>query len=811
MVLAVVGTMKAGKSTTINAIVGREILPNRNRPMTALPTLIEHKRGQKTPVLHFEKRQPIEELAARLRKKIKQMQPREREKITDGDTHLEKTLTNLLGKNEIATSYKGEESIFRFLEWLNDMVRLATALGDQFPFEQYKGIDDFPRIEVEFFHLAALPESGPGKLLILDTPGFNEDGQQEHLLPMMQEQLKKATAVLTVLDYTQLKSKSEGELRAELNAIAEQSKGRMFALVNKFDQCDSNSMNESDTRNYVSRKLLSNIIPSEKIFPASSRMAYLSQRAQLALSEGGIQWQEGQKESWIDDFGEEAFGKRWKKLISDSEEVKDGAHELWEDSLFNNPLENVIRFVYRNAAYQVIDAAAAELGKNAPDLVREVRGRLQAQNVEPKKLRQIIEEIQEKIQRLDVLREKNQSEIARQLASVREFMEDKLGKAEEKAEKEALSLLKENQSDPKEHFKPKILEVFENQEWFSAKDKESIAKEIDAWMKNLPNNFAFYSVLVGMLKERRNWPSKKHIQYLFTGEDFHEEDGNVVDITKKSAWKIRLLSNMKTRRLKRDLNKKTSSEKDDGMWFERRQDIIDTIETLSATITDLMNVAGEDVANAASEKIHVLASEMTDLQKKVSDDISGFTEHAKEAKLDAIAFQAPEPINLQELGVDLTINNNSFIKAKRTTEKIYIKQDSWWGGFKRTVDIFGMRLGFDEISVPKTYFQLDEEGMIEYWAKQIKIAMQSLRDQVETGFIQPVQQSSDDFFAQVLGCFSHVRQILESGMNDQLRAKDEAERLIKELQQMQRESEDTQQGANEIKNWAGKHTTQKAA
>ncbi len=44
MVLAVVGTMKAGKSTTINAIVGTEVLPNRNRPMTALPTLIRHKK-----------------------------------------------------------------------------------------------------------------------------------------------------------------------------------------------------------------------------------------------------------------------------------------------------------------------------------------------------------------------------------------------------------------------------------------------------------------------------------------------------------------------------------------------------------------------------------------------------------------------------------------------------------------------------------------------------------------------------------------------------------------------------------------------
>ena len=54
MVLAVVGTMKAGKSTTINAIVGQEILPNRNRPMTSVPTLIRHVPGKTEPVLHLE-------------------------------------------------------------------------------------------------------------------------------------------------------------------------------------------------------------------------------------------------------------------------------------------------------------------------------------------------------------------------------------------------------------------------------------------------------------------------------------------------------------------------------------------------------------------------------------------------------------------------------------------------------------------------------------------------------------------------------------------------------------------------------------
>lgn len=51
MVLGVIGTMKAGKSTTINAIVGMEILPNRETAMTTLPTLIRNKHGQVQPVL----------------------------------------------------------------------------------------------------------------------------------------------------------------------------------------------------------------------------------------------------------------------------------------------------------------------------------------------------------------------------------------------------------------------------------------------------------------------------------------------------------------------------------------------------------------------------------------------------------------------------------------------------------------------------------------------------------------------------------------------------------------------------------------
>lgn len=71
MVVAVVGTMKAGKSTTINAIVGTEILPNRNRPMTALPTLIRHTPDVEKPVLKFKQNKPINDLIAVLHSEIK--------------------------------------------------------------------------------------------------------------------------------------------------------------------------------------------------------------------------------------------------------------------------------------------------------------------------------------------------------------------------------------------------------------------------------------------------------------------------------------------------------------------------------------------------------------------------------------------------------------------------------------------------------------------------------------------------------------------------------------------------------------------
>lgn len=105
------------------------------------------------------------------------------------------------------------------------LVRLATALNVEFPFEAYEEVHELPVIEVEFSHLTGMDDSH-GTLTLLDT-GPNEAGQPQ-LQAMMRDQLQKASAVLAVLDYTQLNSEADQQVRAELNDIANVAAGRLF-------------------------------------------------------------------------------------------------------------------------------------------------------------------------------------------------------------------------------------------------------------------------------------------------------------------------------------------------------------------------------------------------------------------------------------------------------------------------------------------------------------------------------------------------------------------------------------------------------
>ena len=357
LVLAIFGTMKAGKSTAINAIVGTEVLPTRNRPMTALPTLIRHTPGTTKPILRFENRQPVNDHASRLRDKVKKSRHDLQDEM-DRDPHFHDLVDSIDKGEDFKGIYKGASEIAEFLKDLNDLVRLSSRFDLEFPFGDYDEVGEMPVIEVEFAHLSEM-QGRSGRLVLLDTPGPNEAGQSQ-LRRLLREQLSKSSAVLVVLDYTQMGSDADDDVRDELKKIAEVMAGRSYVLVNKFDQKDMHSDNEKQVRDLVTKDLLKDVVKGDDVFPVSARWAYLSNRARQA-----IRFEERlpdpEQEPWVSDFGSEAFGRRWRDRIESQGEISEGADTLWKDSLFTAPLERVIQSAYSRAAVLAVHSAAAKL------------------------------------------------------------------------------------------------------------------------------------------------------------------------------------------------------------------------------------------------------------------------------------------------------------------------------------------------------------------------------------------------------------------------------------------------------------------
>jgi len=373
MVVAVVGTMKAGKSTTINAIVGQEVLPNRSLPMTALPTLVSHKAAQKSPLLTLNHKQPLITLSQEINAQIKQLPADANRAFIDSpDGKMLVNEINQHGQLNIKTEYYGQDEIFVFLKKINDLMRLAREINIAPPYDEYSSMDHLPRIEVEFFHLKNKQGDNLGRLSILDTPGPNEFGQSDALKNVFRQQLKQASAVLLAMDYTQLNSEADGGVRQEVDKIKQMLGERLFILVNKFDNANKNTMDKDETKQYVANTLMNKDVSPDRVYPVSSWWGFLANQALNTLSEGQLL---SIDEPWVKDFGEEALGRRWQHKLDDSEEISAAAEELWKDSNFNEPLEKVITEAHTKAAYDSLNSALHKLENILNELNKGVNGR----------------------------------------------------------------------------------------------------------------------------------------------------------------------------------------------------------------------------------------------------------------------------------------------------------------------------------------------------------------------------------------------------------------------------------------------------
>ncbi|MGL4724287.1 MAG: clamp-binding protein CrfC [Scandinavium sp.] len=416
MVLAIVGTMKAGKSTTINAIVGTEVLPNRNRPMTALPTLIRHTQGQKEPVLNFIHVEPIERLMHELQEKLRDIDRAKLALKLEVDKDMNILLERIIGGVAFEKYYLGAQPIFQCLKSLNDLVRLSRALDVDFPFADYAAIEHIPVIEVEFVHLAGLGEN-PGQLTLLDTPGPNEAGQP-HLQKMLNEQLARASAVLAVMDYTQLKSISDQEVRQAIAAVSKSVP--LYALVNKFDQKDRNSDDEEQVRATISGTLMKGYITPGQIFPVSSMWGYLANRARHEISTYG-KLPDHQDQRWVQDFAEAALGRRWRTAdLDDLTHIRHAADLLWEDSLFEKPINMLLHAAHANASLFALRSASHKLLNYAQTSRDFLDFRLQGLTVAADQLQDNIARLEEDMARFTVRQRVVSEEISHEVEQAME-------------------------------------------------------------------------------------------------------------------------------------------------------------------------------------------------------------------------------------------------------------------------------------------------------------------------------------------------------------------------------------------------------
>jgi len=421
--ISIIGTMKAGKSTFINALIGKEVLPHRDTPMTTIPTKVSHKHGNKNPILKINDFNYLNDLIEQLEKKSN---PKKKfEKI----------------KNQ----YKGNKEIFEILQYINDIFREAQLNQIDIDWQRYKQSEKLPTIEVEFFLLQG---NNNVNFSLIDTPGPNENNMDQ-LKELSESYTNNSSAVMLVIDYTKMNGKEGEELKIQLKeALGLIKNENVFLIVNKFDEykkSNSQFKNEDDLKQFIIKNFLDNRknIKNEQIFPISARDAFYANWGLNNLDK----LLEMQENEILNIFIENIIGNKrtWNKIKNDISEIKEYCEDAKKESKFDNVQKLLINLFNEsndkilevsitkaeeifNKTKQHLDEEIKNYEKNQEQLADEIKKtKLEIKNLEKvfKQLKKNLEkEIKNKIKFLnndiEELQEKTIKEILRKLGKTDE-------------------------------------------------------------------------------------------------------------------------------------------------------------------------------------------------------------------------------------------------------------------------------------------------------------------------------------------------------------------------------------------------------
>jgi hypothetical protein len=255
LVMPVVSLMKSGKSTIINAVVGRDLLPWRATAMTALPTKIVPDEAAAEPslILTAQDAAAFTELAGSMAGHVAAAH----DELADEYPLLRQVLDQLAdGRIEpVPQAWRGRAAVSDGLRQLNDTVRLAALSR---PADDFVGrLTELPTLRTApWIRPEFVDDQVAGTLAMVDTPGIDDPVMGEHLLRAVATQLKDCHVVLLILDFTALGRRAEESIRALIEPVVQEiGREKLYVVVNKVDQRNLNDPGPDEVRRFVQHDL----------------------------------------------------------------------------------------------------------------------------------------------------------------------------------------------------------------------------------------------------------------------------------------------------------------------------------------------------------------------------------------------------------------------------------------------------------------------------------------------------------------------------------------------------------------------------
>lgn len=410
MRLPIVAPMKAGKSTIIDAIIGYNILPVREAAMTALPTRIELADDIAEPILTI--REEDAEIYSGLPGRLAGHVARDFSELADKYGSMEPLLRAVRdGQVEpVHAGYQGYASVEEILTRLNDLLRLSAAL---LPSEDVMGeLTDVPTVRTPYWRRPERAlESVPGKLILIDTPGPDEDGVAVHLTGAVRTELASCHVVLIVLDYVRMGNEASDKVKGLTDPVIEDiGIEKTYAVVNRVDQRRPGVDEEGD-KDRVSRFVqvdlkLVDKQARDRIFETKGRLGLAAARVLAAMDRTGEDFRVTDDTAARDFIWEQFEDEedREQALGSWSRDyLWTRATKKWTESGIPQLLDEVVGKLQAKVVPTLLDSTLRRQEGLLRSLIETVGLRISAGTTDAQSIREQLAELNNEMARLDQL------------------------------------------------------------------------------------------------------------------------------------------------------------------------------------------------------------------------------------------------------------------------------------------------------------------------------------------------------------------------------------------------------------------------